>query len=133
MITEGAGMSQKERSQEILAPHRDRVGRGVRMAIAHHGRDVLRYHPVSPSDPLLESSMVAPSLARARVFLCLLTLTIAASSLLPAVTTSPSTPNIDRSEYHTRRLALAAELRKELPSGGTGVVVLHVAPERDNA
>ena len=77
--------------------------------------------------------MVAPSFPRSRVLLCLLALAIAAPSLLPAAATSSSAPDIDRSEYHARRLALAAELRKELPAGGTGVLVLHGAPEPDNA
>src|SRR5206468_7186032 len=62
----------------------------------------------------------------------ILTLAIAPQFLRPAAATSSSVPAIDRSEFHARRLALAAELRKELPAGGTGVLVLHGAPEPDN-
>jgi len=76
--------------------------------------------------------MVARTRARAPVLLGILTLAIAPQFLPPAAATSFSVPAIDRSEFHARRLALAAELRKELPPGGTGVLVLHGAPEPDN-
>src|SRR5258705_5601669 len=127
----GSGRVSKEHPQEILALHRDRMGRGVRRAIAQHGRGVLWYQPVCLRYPSLEFEMVARTCARACVLLGILTLAIAPQFLPPAAAASFSVPAIDHSEFHARRLALAAELRKELPPGGTGVLVLHGAPEPD--
>jgi len=60
-------------------------------------------------------------------------LSVSLGCLLTAslVVAGPAPGDIDRSEYRSRRLALAESLRKDLPDGGTGVLILHAAPESE--
>jgi len=55
------------------------------------------------------------------------------STSLLAAAPGPSTGGIGREEFRARRMALADILRKELPPGGSGVLMLDSAPEPENA